>query len=128
MGWDAFATKDGKMLKCDYSKEAEWAGMIVNPILRDAFGKANDKGMKIAGSVDGLLRDGGLDCSDCAYALRDATGMDCWSEDNLTPEVVKYYWEEAGWPPRDEWNWAVASAYYFLKTCAKNGLGIYFSW
>lgn len=108
MGWDAFA---------ETSRRA-------------AFKAAAVRVRKQAGSVDGLLGEGGLDCSSCAYALEAATNASAWDEHGWNAEKVKQLAASATWPqeidPEDKW--AVLSAKAFLEVCAKLNCGISFSY
>lgn len=81
------------------------------------------------GSVDGLLADGGLDCSACASALEMATGQNAWDEDGWSAKKVKRLAESAIWPEEVDADmcWAVESAKAFLSLCAQIGTGIRFS-
>ena len=55
----------------------------------DKFKRAAARVAKKCGVVDWLLEKGGLDCSDCAYALQAATGANAWDEDGWNAEKVK---------------------------------------
>lgn len=124
MGWDAFATKNGEDIK-----------HLLNPykVKDNELRKKFKEAVKLVRSkyeyADGLLDCGGLDCSDCAYALQDATGMICWGKP-LNPKQVKEYYKKADWENVDDSleKELVASAKEFLKVCAENNMGIRFSW
>jgi hypothetical protein len=110
MGWDGFAnTRKGNLGK-----------------FKAAAKMVRDK----AGSVDGLLERGALDCSDCALALEAATGRSCWDEDGWTAAEVRNLATNAVWPAEmpPEGAWSTLSAKAFLETCAEVGTGIHFSW
>lgn len=65
MGWDAFSSATEQWdAKCN----------IKNKKLRAAFKKAVENVAKQAPSVDGMLRNGGLDVSTCRRMLEKATG------------------------------------------------------
>lgn len=113
MGWDAYTdTKNKRALA--------------------AFNKAADKVCRIAGSVDGLLAKGGLDCSTCATELEDATGHSVYCEYPWSIEMVKVLNKKARWPRKADIEpgreWAVYSAKEFLRVCATYNLSIRFSW
>ena len=133
MGWDAYATKDGKILELSQMGDEPGDGLILTDTdLRLAFTDIADKIAKACGTVDGYLRLGGLDCSPCGVAIDKYGGVDPWSETrtSLTPEnvaVIVRDWK-APHGPGQYYNWAVMSAYYFMKTCADHGLGVHFSW
>lgn len=107
MGWDAFAEPRGARNELFENAAAE---------LRKTW----------SGTVDGLLHDGGLDCSDCGQALENATGRSVYDERPWPPEFVRELAARAIWP--EEHDWASVSAKTFLDTCAANGLGIRFSY
>lgn len=133
MGWDAFATGTGGV------GVDRLAGEV--PGLAPAFKAAADGVRLQVGAVDGLLKDGGLDCSICAQALELATGRDCWDENGWSAADVRRLAAAANWdfPAEavargasrnwaDAAPWAKASARAFLETCAALGLGIRFTW
>jgi len=71
MGWDAFA-----------SVERDWENhTLIDPKLDADFKEASEEVKSLTGTVDGLLRMGGLDVSDCALMLEKATGLSAWSVD-----------------------------------------------
>jgi len=85
-----------------------------------------------AGTVDGGLAKGGLDCRDCGRALHKATGRQVYDEDGWDWRKVIRLANEATWPtlcdvPREDWS-SVLSAKAFLLTCAKLRTGIWFGW
>lgn len=125
MGWDAYATKDGKGLELYLGA----FNRIKDDDLRVIFYDAQVNVKLKADVVDGFLRTGGLDCSDCANALEQATGMNCYGEDLLSSDV-KVYHLLARWENVDESvpKWAKESAKEFLRVCAENDLGIRFSY
>lgn len=113
MGWDAYAQgPQGGELKHADLKEFEKAAKLV----RD-----------VCGTVDGLLDEGGLDVSNCAYALEGATCQSAWNEHGWSAEAVKDYWAKSDWHISAE-PWAACSARMFLKVCAERGLSIQFSY
>ena len=129
MGWDGWATRDGKRLPIDWHPRSELKPEILDAELAKAFKAARNWVKRTAGSVDGWLFLGGLDCSLCAEMLEKATGIDAWGE-SLTPDEVKRIYEEADWsfvyPIED--GWAYHSAKQFLEVCATYALGIGFSY
>ena len=129
MGWDGYATKDGKVIDVNWGNFRDDKPQIKDEGLRGKFIKAAKGVVEIADGVDWLLGLGGLDCSDCAYALQDATGMNCWGND-ITAEKVKEFYDNANWENvRDGLSKElVASAKAFLEVCAREGLGMSFSW
>ncbi len=106
MGWDMFAEgpRGGRLRPSDLA----------------AFRAASDDVAKRAGTVDGLLRDGALDCSACAFALEEATGQNAW--DDWSSNAVGYRQRTAVWSNVDQEPWARESAKAFLNTCAALGL------
>ena len=129
MGWNAFATRDSERLPVDWHLRSKLRPEILDAELNEAFKAARNRVKRTAGSVDGWLFLGGLDCSLCAEMLEKATGIDAWGEP-LTPDEVKRIYEEADWnfayPVED--GWAYHSARQFLETCAAHALGIEFSY
>ena len=120
MGWDAFAMTAGGR----YVLKSGPGGWAHAP----AYAAAADRVRETEGSVDFLLKHGGLDVSDCGEALRLATGLDVRCDD-WTPETVQMahrtaQWEKAAAVP----SWAVASARAFLATAAAEGHGVRFTW
>lgn len=131
MGWDAEAYRaDGKGIDIDWRSHREGTEpQIKDPKLKAVFESAAEAACDETGSVDGLLRLGGLDVSTCGAALASATGRSVYDEDGWLPEDVKSLAASAEWPePIGEMAWAVVSARKFLETCAAHNLGIRFSW
>ena len=119
MGWDAF----GKMPRTQgslriESKELRWA-------FRGAAAYIRQK----TGTVDALLRDGGLNVSTSGRMLEQATGESVYARD-WTPEDVVHYHKQANWDFEYEASneWAYESAKKFLAICAVFKIGIEFSW
>ena len=135
MGWDAFATGPrGGEIKVYYPRLNGGADdpYILNETLRKAFKDAAKRARRRAGSVDGGLDHGILNCSNCAAAIEDATGEFVFTENPWSPEYVKSVYESARWDfdeRRKEMlgKWAIESAREFLRVCAENDLGIRFS-
>ena len=129
MGWDAYSTKDGKDIEVNWKHWNCGKNEIKDIKLRKVFTNASDKVKKKTGSADWLLELGGLDCSACGHSLKEATGMSCWG-DALTPKQVKEYYDNACWENvSDKYDKClVESAKAFLEVCAKEGLGIRFSY
>ena len=132
MGWDAFATKGGKDLERDWhlgendAKRPE----ILDKGLARAFRKAAKMATEKAGLHDWLLPIGGLDCSGAAEML-ERVGIDAWGN-NLSAAEVGAINEAADWGFLFHVNEGELGYYWsarmFLETCAKNNLGIRFSW
>ena len=122
MGWDAFSSA-----KVKYSA---LPAKLTDPILEKAFTNASRYVKRKTGTADGLLRLGGLDVSTCGEMLEAATGQKVWVEHDWPSAVVKWIWKISEWDFEydKEEEWAYWSAYYFLKTCAKHGLSIRFSY
>lgn len=121
MGWDAYA----EPLKAQWGLETEGDpefAPAVEAARKDRFDSRNP-------IIDGLLRQGALDCSACASMMEKATGRSCWS-DPWSPEIVKALAASARWdfPIADHDVWAMRSAKAFLERCAELGRGIRFSW
>jgi hypothetical protein len=114
MGWDAYAVDPAT------NKPVE------RPLPLWGFRRAARRVRQHVGTVDGFLRMGGLDCSACADALRQAAGIDPWGPD-LPPARVKAALKRANWD-RAALPWARESACAFLETCARFRLGVRFSW
>lgn len=127
MGWDANASvkikrdENFKLLNADELLNTEYVA--------EAFKRASKQARKETGSVDALLRLGGLDCSTCAKMLEKATGESVYVED-WSALKVKTLSESANWDFKcdDGKAWAYWSARLFLETCAKFNLSIQFSW
>jgi hypothetical protein len=120
MGWDAFSSAVKVRPRSKMLTEIQ------------EFKKAANKVRKITKTVDCFLAMGGLDCSICAFALQQATGQSCWSED-WSAEKVQELAKTAHWPIIDtvkegDDSWAILSAKAFLETCAKLNCSIHFSW
>jgi len=119
MGWDAYA-------KPKPSGEKQ---------LKD-FKAIKKSVLKHAPYYDGGLDSYYLDLSDTAQALHEMTGWSVYDEYGWTPDRVKGAWEHAklfGTPPREDGfdttdACAYWSAWFFLKACAENNLGIEFSY
>ena len=125
MGWDAFATKGGKVLKTTW-----------NPRKRESTiqGKRIDKAFKAAslavgtvyGSADRYLHAGGLDMRAAGDALRKHSGLQVFSPRGYSPARVRKAAAKAKWPKIMDAD--TAAARVFLSTCAKLGLGMKFDW
>lgn len=111
MGWDAYA-RPMKHIK--------------------AFRAAADEVAAAGDGCDGLLGEGGLDCTPCAKEFERITGCSAWSEDGYAPKFVsEKLWPAArdSEPPKEkERMWAWRSTVAFIKVCADKGLGMEFSW
>ena len=109
MGWDAYATvseRSKKMLKKDWHE----------------FIHASKNVQKETGSVDWLLKHGGLDCVACKKAIEQATGYP--AENRWSINKVRAAHSRARWPVSP--TWSDLSAKRFLELCSKFGLGIWF--
>ena len=119
MGWDAFSS----VKTLDDCKPK-------HPEPRRLFRNAHLYVKRKAGSVDGYLEYGSLDCSDCRRMLEEATGESCYDENGWSKEKVRDLQKSANWnfeyDPEDAW--AYWSARKFLEVCAKLNLSIEFSW
>lgn len=124
MGWDAFSTA-----KYNWDKER-----FVDPAHGRAF-KAAVKFVTVTVDVyvDSGLKRGLLDLSGCGEMLKRATGESVYGPP-WSPDLVRTLNERADWnfTPQDKYlesdichYW---SAFIFLDTCARLGLGIRFSW
>lgn len=131
MGWDAYATKNGKHIKTkiNWSKDS-FEYFIENPTIREQFELARRLVLDKTTSVDGLLEKGGLDCSACARVIESATNESAYSEDGWSEEKTKRLFVKARWEfiAEEDRDWAYWSAYFFLRTCVENGYGVSFSW
>lgn len=124
MGWDAYAEPVERLWAWKHGRDG-----IRDPKQDKAFKAAEKRVIKMADQVDGFLRQGGLDVSNCAYKLQEATGASCWGPD-WSAEKVKRFAKDAYWDKdcKPEDLWAQLSAKEFLETCAKLGLSIRFTW
>ena len=122
MGWDAYSS-----VKKDYTGKTP---KIVNPVHAKAFKNAFAYVKRKAGSVDGYLDGGALDCSACAFMLEKATGRTAWFIKGWDKKQVKKIAKKANWDFKyhKDKAWAYWSAKKFLETCAKQDLAIQFSW
>ncbi|HNG68581.1 MAG TPA: hypothetical protein PLP63_06535 [Saprospiraceae bacterium] len=122
MGWDADSSA--------IIKQVHGTRRIANPQLRNQFYNAINEIQQKAGTADGSLIHGGLDCSNCADMIEKATLRSCYDSNGWSAEEVKKINESADW--NFEYNqedaWAYWSAKKFLELCAKNNLSIKFSW
>lgn len=120
MGWDAYSPA-GR----DYKKNK-----LKDPAIDKLFKNAESYVKRKTGSVDGLLRMAGLDCSDCAEMLDKATGRSVTDDNNWSKNFVKKMNACANWDfeYEQEQAWAYWSARKFLETCAKAGISISFKW
>jgi len=107
MGWDAFAQHKHLHLP--------------------AFENISTNVRRKCGGVDGGLGEGWLDCSACAHALEQATGVSPWGE-NWPAQRVLFLHQIADWSKATGECWAVESARAFLFICALKELEIHFSW
>jgi hypothetical protein len=106
MGWDMYA-------------EGPRSGRVRRHY---AFRAASKLVVEEAGSVDCFLGTGGLDCSDCAYAMEEMTGHSAWTD--WSREQMAERFAAAKLPdeiPGDE-KWAYLSAYHFMRVCSELGL------
>jgi hypothetical protein len=124
MGWDAFAVP----LKANWGLEnPECGDREFDAAVKAARKDRTDPEPQL---IDGLLVQGGLDCSACGEMLERATGRDVYAEDPWSAEEVKRISAEADWTfevePTQEW--AKRSAKAFLERCAELDRGIRFSY
>ena len=125
MSWDAHAraSDDGKR-----SRRLTAAELA-------EFEAAAERVTDETGSADGYLREGSLGLRASGRALGEATGRGVYPETteatvsspwDWSPDDVKAALASATWPePADLYQ---ASARAFLETCARLGLGVFFSW
>lgn len=115
MGWDAYANPRPKGEKQ----------------LKD-FKSIKKSVLKNAPYYDGGLDSNYLDLSDSGARLAELTGWSVYDEYGWSPAKVKDAWEHAkmfsSGPYDDDEKCGYWSAYFFLKACAKNDLGIDFSY
>lgn len=126
MGWDAYATKNGDDVELI---DIDGRLSIADPVLAEAFHEAClHVRMVTCGAWDSSLRLGGLCCNDCGDAIDRCGGFYPWNAErmSLTPENVVVIVQS--WTPHKPTHWAEASARAFLRTCARHGLGVRFSW
>lgn len=90
---------------------------------REKFVAASKFVIAKAGSVDCLLEVSALDCSACAYALQDMTGLSAWLDWSID-DVQKAWAKAKQVKPKDieAEPWAYWSAREFLRICAENKL------
>jgi|GEM_PF-2228700 len=129
MGWDAYSS-------APHSKSVR--GGLKYKKHREAFNQAVYNVRKNAGSVDGMLQFGGLDCSLCREMMRKAAGLSkkelnwglAWHHDGMKPEFVKVMHMFLNWnfKYKKEDAWAYWSAKEFVRVCADNGLSIKFTY
>lgn len=112
MGWDAVASKK------------------LSPKARAAWEAASARVVKRCGTVDGGLAKGYLDCSDCALALADLTDRNVYTAWPWPRWIIGDLAQYASVPKSlpESKRWAYWSAKEFLKTCAKLGASVRFSW
>lgn len=122
MGWDAFSSA-----KPDFEKRCV-KGVKVDRLFKNAETYVRRKS---GGYVDGYLRMGALDCSDCGRMLEKATGKSVCNENESrwSVAVVKEINKNANWDfdYSSEETLYYWSARKFLEVCAKAGLAIRFS-
>ena len=128
MGWDA----DAEPIELEEikNKSGKWKGLrIKNAKAHRVFEKAADDVIKEAGSVDGYLHIGGLDCSTCGEMLERMTGHSVYDEKGWPAGLVQELCENAkGLKVKKSELWAYLSAKRFLECCARLSLGVRFSW
>ena len=146
MGWDAEATKNGKVIH-DYRNRAR-GSRIVDPVLRAAFGTAVEELAQLTGHGDVYFLDGGLHGHGSLQVLQLATGEPCvrnyiaWGQLEWSEELIQRRSLTANWMiPRhsahpDEYCW-LPEAYeerdywcvkLFWDVCVEHHLGILLSW
>ena len=118
MGWDAYATREGRGL--DRVTDAEALG---------AFRAAAAEVAARAGAVDCQLEGGRLDTWLCRVYIERATGHLAgnvgWRAEELRERVRAAAWPEE-WEVGEGEEWAALSARRFLEVCARYGLGAQF--
>ena len=86
MGWDAHAIVD---------KNSD--GIIKDPDIAKAFAEASEFVLSKTGTVDGYLKSGGLDVSNCGNMLEKATGTGVYNDQGWDAETAKVYFTMANW-------------------------------
>lgn len=114
MGWDAYSSAFYAIACNSYPS-----------FIQEEFIKASKEVVAKAGFVDGGLKNGMLDCSECAYMIEVATGLSCWDENVWVPSEIKFNWD---FKFDKEQEWAYYSAKAFIDTCILLSLTIKFSW
>ena len=87
MGWDAYATKDGKCLDLTHDDVSGHISLS-NASYKLAFEDAAKSVVNTTGAVDGYLMLGALDCTVCGMVLSDISGYSVHGGD-WTPGMVK---------------------------------------
>lgn len=111
MGWDMFVRDE-----------------LLTPKVIADFQEASGRVIELAGSVDGLLSSGALDCSACARQMERMSAKSAWCD--WAPEdfkeavlaAVDVEPPECAEPPEENNLWAYWSAREFIRVCAKHGL------
>lgn len=135
MGWDAYATRDGKPLEM---ARVGFGSLPADPQLCAAFLSACDevKRRSVSGTNLGTAILGGpfqamfeRGTGQRFDEVASATGLLAW-----TPEKVRAVQSASDWAfdiDRDTQSdepWEYWTARLFLETCAANGLGVLFTW
>jgi hypothetical protein len=133
MGWDAYATKQGKRLAHKWEQVGDGPAttlVLADDEQRAIFAAARARVLEQSPVIDGFLETGGLDVSTCAKMLEEATDESAYSDDGWSAEGVKLLAASANWEFEvdDDERWAYWSARVFLETCAAHGFGIVFDW
>lgn len=124
MGWDAYALDaEGKAL---FEYEDRRGLFIKDRVCARAFKNASDDVRNKTKTVDGLLHNGGLDCSACGDAIHRLTGVDQYGLALSIQQVQEL--TITPYEPLPEDAWAYYSALEFIKVCQEQKLGIRFSW
>lgn len=129
MGWDAWAIDSNDQLVGEFQEPGSDGirpFVFRNPKVAKAFARALDEVRECAGSADGFLMIGGLDCSACGKMLESATGLSMYPKTPWSADLVKAISKTANWKfwydPEDAW--AYWSARRFLEICGEFYLGI----
>jgi hypothetical protein len=115
MGWDAHALRDGRYIR--------YAADVAE--LTAAFEAAAQEVKRLAGSVDGWLSHGALDCAWPRVFIEEAIGREAVGI--FSPEEVRALVASARWRDPTGLDAIELSMYWsarkFLQTCAEHGLG-----
>lgn len=121
MCWYAFATRNGHDLEL---MDGGRKYVLANLDLNVAFCRAVFYAKQDTGSCDAMLRLGALGADLCSDAIQECTGL-ARDKRKLSPDEVVAAFEQ--WQSHRPHYEPEASAYWFLKTCVANGLGVRFS-
>jgi hypothetical protein len=122
MGWDA----ESSLIVVYGVRSRHIKNRRINKLFKGAFKNIQ----QIAGTADGSLDIGSLDCSTTRKMLEQATDQSAYTYEGWNVEFVKELNAKANWnfkyPKKDLW--AYLSAKAFLEICAQENLSIKFTW